>query len=78
MENKKEKEVKTETKEQKKKDWKNNYNWGFLGFFLPIIGIIFVFFWTGKYEKSVKGISMGIFLFLLLFLIIGIVYISNH
>lgn len=77
MEDNKKIELKKEEqpKEKKQFDWKNNYYWFFLGFFLPIIGIIFVFFWTKKYEKSVKSLSAGIFIFLLLFLILGIFYV---
>lgn len=66
------------SKDKKTKfDYWNNYYWGLLGFFIPIIGAILIYFWTGKKEKSVKGISIGLFFAFALFLVFGILYITK-
>ena len=67
----------SENQKKPKFDYWDNYYWGLLAFFIPIIGAILVYFWTGKKEKSVKGISIGLFFAYALFLIIGVIYVTK-
>ncbi len=52
----------------------NNYFWGFLAFFVPVIGAILIYYWANKYPKSVKGMALGIFLLCICFLLLGVFY----
>ena len=86
----KEKEVKVEEpkKEEKKQEPpketvitttsndEGNIGWGFLGFFIPIAGIILFFVWLNDKPKSSKAAGLGALIRIILSAIIILFFIS--
>lgn len=62
------------TNKDKKFNLYDNYYWGFLAFFVPIIGAILIYYWAGKNPKSVKGMGIALFILFVIILLFGVIY----
>lgn len=54
------------------KENSNNIGWSFLGFFIPIVGVILYLVWIGTSPKKAKAAGLGALIGFVLLLISGI------